>query len=112
MRGTIKVNRVTGARLYYVEGREVSEGEFDAAFPPREIGSPSGHSTAWSNGLCSDALAVHPKQIAQVMERNKRHGLHVEYDGVGRPILKDRGQRRDLMRVERCHDNEGGYGDG
>ena len=60
----------------------------------------------------SDALAVHPDQIPEVMARNKKHGVHVEYDPKdGRAILKDRGQRRDLMRIEGFHDNNGGYGD-
>lgn len=58
------------------------------------------------------ALAVHPSQIPEVMERNKKHGLgHIKYDAEGQPILTDRGMRRDLMRLEGVHDNEGGYGD-
>ncbi len=105
------MNRVTGERVYSVEGREVSQEEFEQAFPAKEIGAPGGHCTSWNNGIESDALAVHPKQIAEVMARNKRHGLLIEYLPDGRPVLKDRGQRRDLLRLERAHDNNGGYGD-
>ncbi len=111
MRGRIGANRVTGARTYFLDGKEVTPEEFEAAFPPKELGASSGHSTAWSNGLESDALAVHPKQIEAVMARNKKHGLNVEYLPDGRPKLTDRGQRRDLMRLEGFHDNQGGYGD-
>lgn len=46
------------------------------------------------------------------MERNKKHNVHVDYDPVdGRPILMDRSQRRDLMRIEGFADKEGTYGD-
>ncbi len=112
MRGRIViVSKSTGESKFFIDDREVTKEEFDRAFPPREVGVPGGHSTAWANGLESDALAVHPSQIGQAMARNKRHGLHIDYTKDGRPILKDRGQRRDLMRVERVHDNQGGYGD-
>lgn len=67
----------------------------------------------WTKPIESDALAVHPKQIKTVMERNARHGLHINYDPTdGRPLLQDRDQRRRLMKIEGCHDNNGGYGDG
>lgn len=62
--------------------------------------------------LHSESLAVHPSQIKEAMERNKKHGLgHVKYDKQGRPILTDRGMKRDLMRLEGVHDKDGGYGD-
>lgn len=71
---------------------------------------PAATPSAWP--VLSDALAVHPKQLEQVRERNKRHGLgHIEYLPDGRPVLKDRGMRRDLMRLEKVHDKHGGYGD-
>ena len=63
--------------------------------------------------MSSDAMAVHPSQIEAIMARNKKHGVQgVSYDPAdGRAILADRGARRDLMRLEGVHDNEGGYGD-
>lgn len=68
-------------------------------------------SSAWP--LKSDALAVHPTQIAAAMERNKKHGVTgVTYDPKdGRAIFADRGARRALMRLENVHDKSGGYGD-
>jgi hypothetical protein len=111
MRGRIIYHR-SGEPSYFVDGKAVTQEEFDLAFPPKEIGEPlpSQHPGCWP--MQSDALAVHPNQIQEVMERNKRHGVHVEYNPQdGRAILADRGQRRDLKRVEGCHDNNGGYGD-
>lgn len=68
-------------------------------------------STCWP--MLSDAMAVHPDQIPAAMKRNKAHGLgNIEYEpSTGRPILKDRGMRRDLMKLECVHDKHGGYGD-
>ncbi len=61
----------------------------------------------------SEALAVHPEQIPDALERNKRHGVTgVSYDAqTGEAILADRRARCDLMKLEGCHDNNGGYGD-
>jgi hypothetical protein len=106
-----------GSVTCFLEGKEVTREEFDAAFPAKlddlleEGQAPDGHRpSAWP--MISDALAVHPKQIEQAMERNKRMGVAgVEYLQDGRAVLKDRGMRRDLNRVEGFHDNNGGYMD-
>ncbi len=101
---------------YFLNGREVIEARYKEYYPtpePISEGEPGTALCSWHKPILSDALAVHPKQIAEVMARNARHGLHVEYEPEhGRPILKDRNQRRELMRIERVHDNSGGYGDG
>ena len=114
MRGRVLYNRDGTTKACFVDGKEVSREEFDRIFAPKEgylDEPPAGPSpSGWP--MLSDALAVHPKQIQEVMDRNARHGLHVEYNTEdGRALLADRGQRRDLMRLEGFHDNEGGYGD-
>jgi hypothetical protein len=97
---------------YFVDGKEVTREQFDAAFPPKDLSEPPAgpHPGCWP--LYSDALAVHPKQIREAMKRDRAHGIASEYNpSDGRMILKDRGQRRDVMRSLGIHDNEGGYGD-
>ena len=107
---------------FYIDHREVDEAEFEAVCeaerPKYDVSSGDGN-RPWSKPIQSDALAVHPKQIKAVMDRNARHGLHIDYNGEdGRPILKDRDQRKRLIQVEREHaipklvDHDGGYGDG
>ena len=64
---------------------------------------------AWP--IISDALAVHPSQVQQARERNKRHGVPVWYMLDGRAILPDRAARKKLLKLEGFHDNSGGYGD-
>lgn len=102
---------------FFVNDVEVTEEEYKAATPSKlnellgEECLPAQHPGAWG-GMRSEAMAVHPEQIPEVLARNKKHGLgNIEYDRAGRPILKDRGMRRDLMRLEGVHDKNGGYGD-
>jgi len=65
--------------------------------------------SAWP--MVSDALAVHPKQVEEANARNKRHGVNVQYLPNGQAVLPDRNERKKLLRLERYHDNDGGYGD-
>ncbi len=58
----------------------------------------------------SDALAVHPKQIKQVLARNKRHGLSIPYDREGRPVFTDPNQRKKLCKIEGVRDMNSYYG--
>jgi hypothetical protein len=96
---------------YYLGDKEVVKEEFDSAFPPKEIGPTRGQAAScWP--MNSEALACHPEQIQEAMERNKRHGITgVSYGKDGTAILSDRGARRDLMALEGVHDKHGGYGD-
>ncbi len=98
---------------YFIDRKEVTKEEWDAAFPPKPMAANGECSLrGWSRPIESDALAVHPRQIAAVMERNRQRGLNIQYNPKdGRPILTSREERRKLMAVEGVHDNNGGYGD-
>ncbi len=72
-----------------------------------------GHScsTKWK-GHRSEALACHPRQIAAIMARNKKHGIQgVSYDADGTCVCESRAAKRALMALEGVHNNQGGYGD-
>lgn len=64
-----------------------------------------------------ESLAVHPSQVKEAMERNKKHGVHVTYDKNGTPLVADRKQRCELMKIEHQNipggikDRSGGYGE-
>jgi hypothetical protein len=96
---------------YYIDGKEVTKAEFDVAFPPKPIGDGAGL-IAWKRPLRSRALAVHPKQVQQANARSERMGLGVHYEPDGTAVLPTRNIRKNLMKAEAMHDNEGGYGDG
>jgi hypothetical protein len=115
-----------GKEIFKVDGKECSEEEYERLFAEETAKLPQVGDDAsmegnrpWAKPIKSDALAVHPAQIGEAMDRNARHGLHVDYDqNDGRPILKDRDQRRRLMEVEskamgrKIVDHDGGYSDG
>jgi len=47
----------------------------------------------------SESMAVHPSQIPEAMEFNKKHGLHVEFDKHGRPKITSAHQMREYCRA-------------
>lgn len=65
----------------------------------------------WRKGLRSEALAVHPDQIAEAREHDKEHGCSVPYDKWGRPVFHSRKKRRDYLKAHGFHDKDGGYSD-
>ena len=60
--------------------------------------------------LRSHALACHTKQIPAIMARNAKHGIHVKYDRVGRPVFENNGQRKALMKLEKVVSLNSYYG--
>lgn len=103
---------LVGVTRYYLEGKEVTEDEYYAVFPRPTPGCPMS-TNAWAHPLLSDALAVHPSQVAEANERNRRRGCSVTYrEDDGRAIIPDRGERKKLLKIEQMHDRDGGYGDG
>jgi hypothetical protein len=105
---------VYGSRgeTYFIDGIEVTKAEFDTTFPKKPLGVPMQAQNPACWPMKSDALACHPEQIPEMMERDRKRGIASEYDPKdGRMILKDRGQRRDIMRSLGFHDNNGSYGD-
>ncbi len=72
---------------------------------------PAAGLIAWKKPLVSMALGVHESQVDEANARAKRHGLGVVYDKSGRCHIPDRSTRKKLIKLERYHDNNGGYGD-
>ncbi|HVK10860.1 MAG TPA: hypothetical protein VM597_18975 [Gemmataceae bacterium] len=95
---------------YFQDGVARTKDEFDAAFPPKPLGAPAvAAPSSWP--MKSVALAVHPDQVAEAIERNRRNGVGVTYDATGMAEIPDRGERKKILKLEGLHDNHGGYGD-
>lgn len=60
--------------------------------------------------ICSSALAIHPSQREEAKARNKRHGINVDYDAAGCPVLTDPNVRKKLMKLEGARDLHSYYG--
>lgn len=106
------ISRGSGAKqTWWIDGRQVSKEEYDAALPNVEEPIGDGSGLVQFKPMESMALAVHPKQVEEANARNKRHGVGVEYRPDGMAMLTSREGRRKLNRLEGFHDNNGGYGD-
>lgn len=95
-----------GAKEWYVDGRQVTKAEFDAAFPPKpDFGgsAPAGPAlTGWP--LHSDALGYHPSQRAEAGAHLAKLGVPTEIDPQGRPVLRNREHRRQVLKALKIHD--------
>jgi len=61
--------------------------------------------------LASEAMAVHPDQIPEAREHDRRHGVPTDYDRLGRPIFTSREHRKRYARSYGWRDYDGGDGD-
>lgn len=61
--------------------------------------------------IYSDAAGCHPSQIDEHRAFDTLHGVPTDYDGSGRPILRDRVHRKKYLRAHGLHDRDAGYGD-
>jgi hypothetical protein len=99
-------------KQFFLDGEEVTEAEFLDAFPDKEIAGGvalgAGLGSGWP--MVGEALAVHPKQVQEANERNKRHGVNVSYcPQTGRALIPDEGAYRKLRRLEGKHFNNAFY---
>lgn len=58
----------------------------------------------------STAMCVDPEDVPQVMEELRRHGLFVEFDRAGRPIIESAKQQSDLAKAMGMKTGRDGYG--
>ncbi len=102
-----------GPRYEMPGGQLLTEAEYDTWLDGIRVEGPVDlHIEAGWRNFKSDGLAVHPDQVDLATERNRLHGVNVTYDReYGRAIIPDRHERKKLLKVERFHDNDGGYGD-
>jgi hypothetical protein len=97
--------------VYYLDGQEVSQEEFDRAFPPvKEIaGGPT--SLTGTVPHASEALAVHPGQVQEAAESAKKMGVPTEFLPDGRPIMRSRAHQKAYLKAYGFKNRDGGYGD-
>lgn len=61
--------------------------------------------------FASEAMAVDPESIPEARSALARHGVQTEYDGLGRPIMRDRAHRKAHMAALGFYDRSCGYSD-
>lgn len=89
---------------YYLSGREVTKEKYEEYYPPMKMDGGFPAMNGWSKPMLSDAMAVHPEQIEEARERDKKHGVPTDYTADGRPILHSEDHKRRLMKSLGYHD--------
>ena len=119
MRGSIRTKRRWNAdkgeteheKEYFLDGKRVSEEEFNAALPDKPLGGAPGAQATWNKPILSDGLAVVPKRIKEAEAKCLKHGVPTDFTTDGRPVLRTRAHRKAYLKAYGYHDNDGGYGD-
>lgn len=99
---------------WWIDGKEVSQAEFEELLPPATpVGSSGtcGSSLQGFKPIHSDALGVHPKQIQKARESAIAKGVPTDFDDKGRPIFTSRLHRKQYCQAYGFFDRDGGYGD-
>lgn len=106
-----RIEQVNGVARYFLGHKEVTEAQYRAEYPaPTEHGIPGGMPLkGWP--IISDALAVHPKQVAEHEALCRSKGVPTQTLKDGRVILRDRAHRKQYLKAFNYHDRNGSYGD-
>lgn len=97
---------------YFIGEKEVTKEEFDARFPAKKvIGLPLAANMPMCWPMKSEALAVHPSQVAEATEAARAAGVPTEFLPDGRAVLRDRAHRKAFVAYNKAFDKSGGYGD-
>lgn len=104
MRATVSYNS-DGTRNCQIDGKPVTEAEFDERLPAKEViggPPPNADSTMTWPQTNTFALACHPEQVAEMNERNRRHGIAAEYNPKGHCVISSREAHKKLVKLEGC----------
>ncbi len=94
-----------GKSRYFLGSREVSEEEYRQWYP-KLSGTGFPVLAGWKKPMAMDSLAVHPDDVPEQMEKDRRRGLVIEYTEDGRPLIHSERQKREYMKAqnEKLHD--------
>lgn len=96
---------------YYLDSREVTKEEFDAAFPDQPLALDGECALSHTSPHLSEGLSVHPNQVKEAEESAKRRGVPTQFLPDGRPIMTSRAHQKKYLRAYGFHNRDGGYGD-
>lgn len=95
---------------YILFGEEVTRAEYEEYFPPATRPGTAA-CLIRSRPHFSDGMSVHPEQIAEAMETDRKLGVPTEYSKDGRPLYLTREHQRRHLRAHGMFNKDGGYGD-
>ena len=100
------IRKVKGQRTYWINGKEVSEKDFDRRMNKAKTSKPIARPRGMKRGypIKSVALAVHSTQVKEASEDAAKRGVPTEFSPSGEPILRDSSHRRRYLKAYGFHD--------
>lgn len=97
---------------YYEGDKEITREEYEGKFPSRlDLNSPPGGQRPGCWPMLSDAMGVHPNQIAEAYQDSLRRGVPTDFHQDGRPIFTDQAHRKAYAKAYGYRDRNACYGD-
>lgn len=94
---------------YFVNGKRVSEKEFNELCRPTKPGVPHAANARYPKK--SKSAAVHRRQVKEAEEHAKALGVPTDYTPEGEPVFTSRAHQKRFAKAHGMHNYDGGYGD-
>lgn len=110
-----KITGKVGHEHYFIDGKQVTKKRFDRemeAARPKVAEAPAGtvfgSEASWNRPVVSESLGVHPGQLHEVLERDRKRGVVVEYsegtDGYScTPVFRSRAEQLRYLKAHGYH---------
>lgn len=108
--------RPDGKHEYFVDGKPVTRRVYEKRFPSKlkELRGQTAMTqrpSCWPQENWALGVGAHPHRQAELHAKYKAAGINVEINKWGNPIIRSRGQLREICKVEKCVNYDAGYSD-
>ena len=91
---------------FQINGKEVTEAEFDAASPKKPIDfTPPYIPAPWRWPRKSESAGCHPSQVKEMQEAYAKCGVQTEFTPAGEAIFRSRGHEKAHLKVSGRHND-------
>lgn len=91
---------------YFVDGKEVAQEEYEAAFPDKPI-TPFGIEANWRQPVDSFAAGCHPKRAKEFEAYMAKQGVPTDFTtNRGRPIFTSRAHQLKALKALQMHNQD------
>ena len=92
--------------FYFIDGKEVSQKEYEKAFPDKPVGV-FGKETTWKQPVESYGAACHPKRIKDFEAYMARQGVPTDFTTLrGRPRFTSRAHQLAGLKALKLHNRD------
>ena len=89
---------------FQIDGKEVTEEEYDAASPKHEVGGGMPYIAApWRWPRVSEAAGCHPKQVKIMQEAYAKLGVNTEFTPTGEAIFRTKEHEKAHLKASQRH---------